>query len=166
GGAGFFGQRIAAALSRNASIRVLIAGRRRDNTLRAARALGLDDTHAVTLDAAGRDLANIISQLGVHTLIHTAGPFQGQDYAVADAAIAVGCHYIDLADGREFVAGISQLDARARSRGVSVISGASSLPALSSAVVDRYQADFEHLDSIRIGISSGGRAPGLATVRA
>src|SRR5262249_44153336 len=73
--------------------------------------------------------------------------------------------YIDLADGRQFVAGIRQLDGLARSRGLSVVSGASSVPALSAAVVDHFLHAFEHLESIRIGISSGGRVPGPATVR-
>jgi len=37
--------------------------------------------------------------------------------------------------------------------------------ALSSAVVDHFLPGFERLEAIRIGISSGGRAPGIATVR-
>jgi saccharopine dehydrogenase-like NADP-dependent oxidoreductase len=98
-------------------------------------------------------------------VVYTAGPFQRQSYDVAEAAIAGGCHYIDLADGRAFVAGISRLDESARERRVSVISGASSVPALSSAVVDRYAPRFNQLTTIRIGIASGARAPGLATVR-
>jgi uncharacterized membrane protein len=40
-----------------------------------------------------------------------------------------------LADGRQFVAGISSLDALAAAAGLTVISGASSVPALSSAVI-------------------------------
>jgi saccharopine dehydrogenase-like NADP-dependent oxidoreductase len=83
---------------------------------------------------------------------------------VPRAAIAAGCHYVDLADGRRFVAGIAELDADARQRSVSVISGASSVPALSSGVVSRYSPRFGELASIRIGISSGARTPGLATV--
>ena len=47
-----------------------------------------------------------------------------------------------------------------------MITGVSSLPALSSAVVDRYLEAFSRLDSIRIGISSGALVPGIATVRA
>jgi saccharopine dehydrogenase-like NADP-dependent oxidoreductase len=89
------------------------------------------------------------------TLIKTAGPFQSQRYTVALAAIQAGCHYIDLADGHEFVAGISSLDGPARERGVTVISGASTVPALSSAVIDRYLAQFVRLEGIEFGISSG-----------
>ncbi|MBV8635207.1 MAG: saccharopine dehydrogenase, partial [Burkholderiaceae bacterium] len=61
--------------------------------------------------------------------------------------------------------GIDSLDGEAREAGVLVTSGASSLPALSSAVVDRYLPRFSRLDAIRHGIGSAARAPGLATMR-
>jgi hypothetical protein len=127
--------------------------------------MGLSREHAVALDAHDNNLADDLRRLQVDVLIHTAGPFQGQDYSVARAAIEAGCHYIDLADGRQFVTGVSSLSTVASAAGVTVISGASSVPGLSSAVIDRYLARFERLESIRIGISSGARAPGLATVR-
>lgn len=50
-------------------------------------------------------------------------------------------------------------------RGVTIISGASSVPGLSSAVIERYLPQFQELRSIEMGISSGARAPGLATVK-
>lgn len=165
GGYGFFGQRICAALARSKTLRVLIAGRDLIRAAEAARSIGLPPEQAVCLNARAPDLAAALRRLRVDILIHTAGPFQGQDYIAARAAIDAGCHYIDLADGREFVAGIAALDVAAKERGLTVTSGASSVPALSSAVVDRYLPEFGHLDSIRIGISSGARAPGLATVR-
>jgi saccharopine dehydrogenase-like NADP-dependent oxidoreductase len=165
GGSGFFGERICQALARNPDVRLLLAGRKLDKVMRVAQTIGLRPEQAMSVDAAEAGLANRLRERGVDTVIHTAGPFQGQDYTVARAAIEAGCHYIDLADGRGFVAGIDQLDALARSRGVTVVSGASSVPALSSAVVDRYLPEFERLDSIHMGISSGARAPGLATVR-
>jgi saccharopine dehydrogenase-like NADP-dependent oxidoreductase len=165
GGYGFFGSRICAALAPHPAIRLLIAGRDRGRAIAATEALGLPREHAVTADANGAQLAHLLSQLQVNTLIHTAGPFQQQEYFVARAAIEAGCHYIDLADGRNFVAAIDSLDDLARARGVTIISGASSVPALSSAVVDRYLPTFERLDSIRLGIGSGARAPGLATVK-
>jgi saccharopine dehydrogenase-like NADP-dependent oxidoreductase len=165
GGYGFFGRRISAALASTASVRVLVGGRDLDRANAAAHAMGLSREHAVVLDAHNVDLAGMLRQLQTDILIHTAGPFQNQDYAVARAAIEARCHYIDLADGREFVAGITTLTAPATEAGVTVISGASSLPALSSAVIDRYLPRFRLLESVEIGISSGARAPGLATVR-
>jgi hypothetical protein len=165
GGYGFFGHRIGAALALTPTVKVLLAGRNLDRAIAAADAMQLPPEHAVAIDTRDVNLARTLGRLQVDILINTAGPFQGQDYTVAHAAIEAGCHYVDLADGREFVAGIDSLDAAARAHGVTVISGASSVPALSSAVVDRYSAKFQRLDSIQIGISSGARAPGLATVK-
>ena len=165
GGYGFFGARICQALHTNPAIHLLIGGRDLQQAQRLAARLGLDSTQAIAIDATASDLSGQLVQHQVATVIHTAGPFQGQDYHVARAAIAAGANYLDLADGRAFVAGIDALDGMARARGVFVTSGASSLPALSSAVVDRYLPRFRQLDTIRHGIASGARAPGLATMR-
>jgi saccharopine dehydrogenase-like NADP-dependent oxidoreductase len=70
-------------------------------------------------------------------LLHLAGPFQGQDYAVAKACLQVGVPYIDMADGREFVAKFSSLDAAAQAKGIPLITGASTVPGLSSANVKK-----------------------------
>jgi saccharopine dehydrogenase-like NADP-dependent oxidoreductase len=165
GGYGFFGARICSALAKNAAIRVLIGGRSGERGRRLADELGLAQDQAVCVDTASATLHEFLRDRQVGTVIHTAGPFQSQDYTVARSAIEAGCHYIDLADGRQFVTGIEALDSAAKERGLTITSGASSVPALSSAVVDRHLPEFERLDSIRIGISSGARAPGLATVR-
>lgn len=165
GGYGFFGQRICASLARLPSVRLLVGGRHRERALETVRRLGRGPHQALAIDANNGNFAQVLKDSGTQILIHTAGPFQEQDYRVARAAIEAGCHYIDLADGRQFVAGIAALDDAARERGISVITGASSVPALSSAVVDRYQARFARLESIELGISSGARAPGLATVQ-
>jgi saccharopine dehydrogenase-like NADP-dependent oxidoreductase len=166
GAYGFFGGRICAALAKNPRIQLILAGRDLAKATAAAYQLGLSAAHARAVDATHPELALQLRKLGVTTLIHTAGPFQDQGYEVARAAIKAGCHYLDLADGRTFVSGITKLDAEARAAGVAVISGASSLPALSSAVVDKYRGEFKRLDAIRIGLTSGGVIPGIATLRA
>lgn len=165
GGYGFFGARICAALAQDEGIRLLVGGRDGNKALALASSLGQPADRALAIDANGKDFTERLRGAGVTLLIHTAGPFQGQDYGVARAAIAAGCHYIDLADARDFVAGIESLDAEACRAGVLVSAGASSLPALSSAVVDRYFSRFSRLDSICHGIGSGARAPGPATMR-
>jgi hypothetical protein len=165
GAYGFFGSRISAALARNPRVSLLLAGRDVEKATALAYQLGLTAEHARRVDADDPRLATLLRKLGVNLLIHTAGPFQQQDYHVAQAAIEARCHYLDLADGRAFVEGISRLDAAARAAQVAVVSGVSSLPALSSAVVDAYLPQFSRLDSIRIGISSGALVPGIATVR-
>ena len=75
-------------------------------------------------------------------------------------------HYIDLADGRDFVTGINALDAEAKQSGVAVVSGASTVPGLSSAVVEHYRDEFSEIESLVFGISPGQKAErGLATTQ-
>jgi hypothetical protein len=99
-------------------------------------------------------------------VINTCGPFQNSDYRVAESCIRHLAHYIDLADGRDFVNGIHTLDSQARQQQLAVISGASTVPGLSSAVVEHFQHEFAEIDTLRYGISPGQRAErGLATTQ-
>ncbi|MDN6860563.1 saccharopine dehydrogenase NADP-binding domain-containing protein [Pseudomonas sp. CAN2814] len=163
GGYGNFGSLIVRRLSGIDGIRVLVGGRdqRRANEL-AAQVGG----EAVCLDMNQPTLAGRLNELKVDMVISTAGPFQGQDYRVARAAIGARAHYVDLADARQFVCGIQELDRAARSAGVLVCSGASSVPALAASVIDELLPRFQRLDSIHHGISSSAKIPGQATVSA
>lgn len=137
------------------------ACRRREHLLTHRRAQhhqgqALADKLGLTSAQGGIDAcAPHLAELNVRTRIHSAGPFQSQDYSVVSAAIAASANYIDLADGRDFVAGIEQLSTMTCELGVFVASEASSLSALSSAVVDRYLGRFRRLETIRHGIGSG-----------
>ena len=113
GAYGFFGSRISSALARNPRLQLLLAGRDLAKATALAYQLGLS-AHTRSEMATTRAW-RAAEKLGVKLLIHTAGPYQQQDYHVAQAAIEAGCHYLDLADGRDFVNGISRLDAAARS---------------------------------------------------
>jgi saccharopine dehydrogenase-like NADP-dependent oxidoreductase len=165
GGYGNFGSRIGAALAREPGVALFIAGRNEARATQLAAALG-ESARPLQLDHTSPDFAKRLRDSGASLLIHTSGPFQGQSYAVARACIEAGCHYLDLADAREYVSGIAALDTQARERDVLVVSGASTVPALSSAVVDKYLPEFSRLESIRHGISAGAKPPGIATLRA
>jgi hypothetical protein len=91
-------------------------------------------------------------------LVDASGPFQAMGYSVADACIAAGVHYVDIADARDFVCGIWTLDPAARAAGVVVLSGASSVPALSGAVVRKLAAGKDTVRSIEMAISASNRA--------
>jgi saccharopine dehydrogenase-like NADP-dependent oxidoreductase len=166
GGYGAFGAHAAQRLAREPGYELIIAGR---SAQRAARfASGLADEAKARLEFAALDAttatADDIRALGARLLINASGPFQAQGYGLARAAIAAGCHYVDLADARAFVTGITALDADARAAGVCVVSGASSVPGLSSAVVQHFADAFAPLDSVEIGISPGNSFdPGVAT---
>ncbi len=169
GGYGFFGQRLVRRLAGWKGCTVLVAGRsqaRATALVDALRATATAALEAVALDLDRPDLVDALRPLRIDALVHTAGPFQGQDYRVARACIAAGVHYIDLADGRDFVVGIGALDAAARRAGVAVVAGASSVPALSGAAADRLARGLATVRRIDIGISPGNRTErGLSTVR-
>jgi hypothetical protein len=101
-------------------------------------------------------------------VVHCVGPFQNQDYRVAEAALACGAHYVDLADGRAFVAGFEKrFGGEALEAGLVSVSGASTLPALSSAVIDVLARRLAVMDEIQISIAPAQRSPrGEATLRA
>ncbi|MEY2653509.1 MAG: hypothetical protein RLZZ524_536 [Pseudomonadota bacterium] len=170
GGYGFFGARLVARLARRPGLHLTVAGRSaaRGRALAARlHAQGPSEVHATVLDVSGPDLLAHLRAHSPDVVIHACGPFQGQPYHVARASIELGAHYIDLADGRAFVTGIRELDATARAAGVAVISGASSVPALSCAAADHLSRDLGRVESIDIGISPGHRTErGLSTVQA
>lgn len=167
GGYGAFGAHVAQRLARHTNLEIIIAGRSAERaaafTSRLARTANATISHAV-LDATNV-CADEIKALDARVTINASGPFQVQnDYALARACIEAGCHYVDLADARAFVTGINVLDQAARKANVCVVSGASSVPGLSSAVVQEFAGAFARLESIEIGISPGNSFdPGEAT---
>ena len=138
GGYGVFGGRLAELLSDTAAFELVIAGRSMARAEAFCR--GYRGVAAVTPLALDRnDLAGRLGDLAPDIVIDASGPFQGygQDpYAVAEACIAAGIPYLDFADSSDFVFGISQFDGAARRAGVFVLSGVSSFPVLTAAVLD------------------------------
>jgi hypothetical protein len=166
GGYGNFGGYVCRALASDPRIRLVVAGRNLAKAGRFAGELGA----ANPAEAAQVDIADPLTALAAcrpDLVIHTVGPFQSQDYRVAEAAIACGAHYCDLADARGFVAGIGALDPAARAAGVAVIAGASSVPCLTAAFLDAAQAEFEAIESVDYGISASQQTNrGLGTASA
>ena len=154
GGYGNFGGYIARALAADPNISLMIGGRSEAKADRFALSLGtLNPAVGCTLDIDG-DLEGRLRELAPDVVIHTTGPFQAQDHRVARASILAGAHYLDLADARQFVASIDELDAAAKRAGVSVISGASSVPCLTAAFLDRYQPQFAKMTGASYGIAA------------
>jgi saccharopine dehydrogenase-like NADP-dependent oxidoreductase len=142
---------------------VIIAGR---DLAKAESCAARFEAQAAALDLNDPEFASRLAAVRPDLVISAAGPFQGQDYRVARAAIAAGAHYIDIADARGFVCGVTALDAEASAGNVLVISGASSVPALSAAVVDYLAPRFQQIETISHGISTSAQMPGTATVAA
>lgn len=162
GGYGNFGSYITKKLSTEKNIQLIIAGRSEQK----CRALAEQYNAEYCVLDIEKDFPAALKKAQPDIVIHTSGPFQGQGYQVAEACIDYGCHYIDLADGREFVANIGILDQKAKTRGVTVITGASSVPCLTAAVIDEHLPQFKALTSIKYGIATVRTNTGLATTTA
>lgn len=164
GGYGNFGKRIVRGLTAK-NIDVLIVGRNAKKAKMLADEIGPRAT-PLSIDIPD-ELSESLTEHRPDVIVNTVGPFQQQDYHIARIAIAHGIHYIDLADGREFVCGIGELDDLAKSAGIAVITGASTVPALSDAVLSEYQDEFSSIEKMKYGIAPGqGAERGLATTKA
>lgn len=168
GGYGNFGRRIAARLVYY-HIPIIVAGRH-VHVADEVKAEIIKKYPDADIETAAIDIQenfeNHLRMLKPYIVINTCGPFQSRNYDVARCCIQERVHYIDLADGRDFVCGISTLEALAKANQVCVISGASTVPGLSSAVLMHYQQQFSSIASLRYGITPGQRAPiGIATAQ-
>ena len=163
GASGVFGSRLAERLAIERDVALTLAGRRVE-PLEAVRA-AIGGGAVRSLD---RDLVEPRELFGYDLVIDAAGPFQASGTRLVEAAIAAGVDYLDLADGRDWVVGFeARFDAAAKAAGVSLVTGASSIPALSHAVIDELVAGWSAIDTIKIGIFPGNRAPrGRAVVEA
>ncbi len=156
GGYGVFGARLVRLLVRDGHD-VVVAGRSGDKAAKLAAELG---AQPLIVDRQG-DLAGLWA-LGPDAVVDAAGPFHayGDDpYAFARACVVQGVHYLDLADDPAFCAGIGVLDDAAKAAGVFVLSGVSSVPAISSVAVEALAEGALEVDTISSAILPGNRAP-------
>ena len=165
GGYGVFGGRLARLLA-DADLTILIAGR----DLSKAQAF------CATFKGQARPVqtsrATIAQALRTHRpdiLIDASGPFQdyGTDpYSVLRACMDTTTNYLDFADGADFVSGVSQFDASARAAGIFALSGVSSFPVLTAAVL-REMAKTMDITQVIGGIAPSPHAGvGLNVLRA
>ncbi|MCW1430786.1 DUF4166 domain-containing protein [Novosphingobium sp. JCM 18896] len=153
GGYGGFGGRISRRLA-GQGLEVLVAGR----SFAKAEAFCRGDPHLIPVELERSDIVAALSQHAPDLLVDASGPFQAMDLTIPRACIAAGVHYCDIADSRAFVTAVPELDAAARKRGVVLISGASSVPALSGAVVRELSTGLDRVTAVEIAISASNRA--------
>lgn len=155
GGYGVFGGRLAELLADLAALELLICGRDE----RRAAAFCASYAGQATVRPMQLDRADIVAALATYQpdlVVDASGPFQeyGTDcYGVIQACIAAGVSYLDFADAADFVFGVPQFDEAARRAGVFVMSGVSSFPVLTAAVLREFD---KQMDVITV---EGGIAP-------
>jgi hypothetical protein len=122
-----------------------LSGARSDQCPAAARTFCRDGDVNAQLAALRPDL-----------LVDASGPFQNYgagQYRIIEACLAQGVNYLDLADGSGFVAGVSAFDMVAKEANCFVLTGVSSFPVLTAAVVRRLSSGMARVETVRGGIA-------------
>ncbi len=165
GGHGNFGKRLVYNLAKNYPFRITVAGR--NATLGQSVCTHINLEHSTQIDFFALDvmqdnLPAALHHLNPDVVVNAAGPYQNQlgqnQYSVARASIAQGCHYVDLADARSFVEGFaSTLDTEAKKANIMMVTGASTVPGLTGAVIDHYFKSTHNLYTIEYGVCPGNK---------
>ena len=170
GGYGVFGGRLVQLLSDEPRLTLIVGGRSQAKA--QAFCAGMTATAELVATPFNRD-ADVLEQmrgLTADIVVDATGPFQdyGENrYRVVRAALALGVNYLDLADSSAFVAGIGQFDAEAKTKGIYILSGVSSFPVLTAAVVRHLAIGMAQVDSITGGIAPSPYAGvGLNVIKA
>jgi hypothetical protein len=171
GGYGTFGGRLVDLLADEPRLTLIVAGRSLTAAEAFCRSRQAPKCSLVpsTFDRDG-DVDAALATLAPDLVVDASGPFQaykGDAYRVVRAAFAAGADYIDLADAASFVRGIAVLDEAAVVARRFALSGASSFPALTAAVVRRVARELSSVEGIVAGIAPSPYAGvGLNVVRA
>lgn len=163
GGYGSFGSRIVELLKSESGLSLVVAGRSLGQAKKccALHADACAELHPLRFDRA-TEIVEQLRDIAPDWVVDASGPFQAygdQGYQVIEACIALRIHYLDLADGSSFVKGVAQFDPAAKSAGVFVLSGVSSFPVLSAAVVRRLSKEEEGIGFKAVHTLCSGIAP-------
>eukprot|EP01125_Pyxidicula_operculata_P002423 TRINITY_DN1228_c3_g1_i1.p1 TRINITY_DN1228_c3_g1~~TRINITY_DN1228_c3_g1_i1.p1 ORF type:complete len:702 (-),score=89.55 TRINITY_DN1228_c3_g1_i1:22-2127(-) len=170
GGTGTFGSIISSRLCKDPNIQLILVARDKEKLNKLQKTLQKLSAYPIetySLDLSTTKLSTSIQELKdrcpLNLVIHTCGPFV--DYKVAEYCLRYGWNYIDLADNASFVNNFSsKFHSKALEKEILMVSGASTVPALSSAVIDFFLPKFSTLESVETSISIGTKTPkGLST---
>jgi saccharopine dehydrogenase-like NADP-dependent oxidoreductase len=130
GGYGVFGSLVAKEL---AGLPLRIAGRDGERAARFASALGGLGGEGMAADVS--DPTSCARALeGARVAVSCAGPFGDLTFALPEACLAAGVHYVDIADDRGWFARLRGMGERFRSAGLTAACGCSTLPGISGAL--------------------------------
>lgn len=157
GGYGVFGGRLVELLSDIVDLEILICGR---NLIKAQAFCALVNAQATIrpLQLDRSDITSVLASESPQLVVDASGPFQayGVDcYSVIKSCMTAKVHYLDFADAADFVFGISQFNEEAKAAGIFVLSGVSSFPVLTAAVLR------EMASTMDIVTVQGGIAPSV-----
>lgn len=103
---------------------------------------------------------------GAFLVVNASGPFQKENFSIPQTCIVEKCHYIDIADGREYVTNFHKLGDQAKQNSVFACTGASTSPAVTSALIDELIKGIPDFTSIQIAMNPGNKNPaGISTIQ-
>jgi Domain of unknown function (DUF4166)/Saccharopine dehydrogenase NADP binding domain len=155
GGYGTFGGRLVDLLLDEQRLTIYVAGR----SLKKAQEFCASKEGIAKLIPLGLDrlqAEDVLQDIKPELVVDASGPFQiygARPYILVEACLATGVNYIDLADGVDFVEGIAALDHRAKHSNCFALSGMSSFPVLTAAVVRKLAVGLKSVDEIQAGIA-------------
>ncbi|PZP55366.1 MAG: saccharopine dehydrogenase [Micavibrio aeruginosavorus] len=157
GGYGTFGGRLVELLENESSLTLFVAGRSLEKArdFCSSRKTAKATLIPAEFDRTG-DLDDQIKKNQPQIIVDASGPFQAygeKPYLLVAACIRNKIHYMDLADGSAFVDGIHKFDNHAKAADVFILSGVSSFPVLSAAVVRELAKGMPDIYSIHVGIA-------------
>ncbi len=130
GGYGTFGRHVVTELAHR-NVCVTVAGRRLERAAALARQLG--PPHGA-IQANVTDPPTFLAALKDHQVaVNCAGPFSQFDTRLPAACLDTGCHYVDIADDRQYAATLRRYGPRFYTAGLTAAYGCSSLPSISCA---------------------------------
>jgi len=170
GGYGTFGGRLARLLADEPRLTILIAGRSREKAQAFCDRFDAAAQMTPALFDRNRDIEAQLKSLAPELAIDASGPFQAYGanaYHVVEACLRLRIPYLDLADDPRFVESITQFDEAGKEAGIFVLSGVSTVPTLSTAVIRRLSRDMTMITSVKGGIAPSPFAGvGLSVVAA
>lgn len=160
GGYGSFGRRLVGLLDHEPRLEIIVAGRSEAQAAAFCaerRALGAQaELSALALDRSAVNPA-VLARLKPDLVADLSGPFQAYGanrYAFVRAVIEAGSDYCDIADDTAFVTEFKQLDDLAKARNCVALTGLSTCPALTGAMVAAIdQTGFEKVKTIVCGLA-------------
>jgi hypothetical protein len=170
GGYGTFGGRLAHLLAEDERLSLFLAGRSIQKAKKFCQDLPSGAQKVPVFFDRNANVEAQIREIHPSIVVDAMGPFQayGDDpYRVVKACIANEVDYMDLADGSDFVKEIRQFDQEAKAKHIYILSGVSSFPVLSAAVVRKLSHDMTCVNTIKAGIAPSPYAGvGLNVIRA
>lgn len=150
GGVGGMGQGVARDLIKQPQVEKVVLGDLHPDPERLTQKLkDSDKTELVKMDVNDHD-GMVAKFAGMDVIINCAGPFYKTAVPVARAAVAAKVNYIDICDdyeGTEIIFN-SDIDAKAKEAGITVLTGMGSDPGTNNVLVKWYADKLDQVDDI------------------